>query len=78
MDRIKKDFEVKVFKSATYCECGGELEFTGFKYSYMNEDTTGSETKYWHKCNKCQKEVSLINEFYPQIRYEEVKFNNVF
>lgn len=69
MSMEKQTFEVKVFKTAMYCECSGELEFTGLKASYMNEDQTGTETKYWHKCNECGEEFILIDEFYPQLEY---------
>ena len=62
METVK--VEMKTFRIKLYCECGGEIKFTGGMDTY--EPIT-----YVHRCEKCN-EIEHLFKQYPYFEYEEI------
>lgn len=60
--------EVKTFRTELYCDCGGQFIHNGMT-------TSTHPPGYSHSCNACTN-VTLEDEKYPKIEYEEVAQSN--
>lgn len=68
-----KNYEKKTIVTHAYCECGGELVYTGTLFT----DLFTGKDKFEHTCRKCGMKVAL-DKLYPDEYEVEVPIDGDF